>query len=155
MTINTHWGYCRDDRVWKQPKRLINFLTACAATEGNYLLNVGPRADGTIPAACVRRLRTVGDWVRRHREAVYGMSRSPLNGASYGMAAARGGKTYLYVHFWSGRKLTVPDVTQTFRSAHVLTTGQQARIEVVGDRLILSGLPASPPDPLCTVIVLE
>ena len=155
MTINTHWGYCRDDRVWKQPKRLVNFLTACAATEGNYLLNVGPRADGAIPAACVRRLRTVGEWVRRHQDAVYGMSRSPLKGASYGMAAVRDGKIYLYVHFWSGRSLTVPGVKQRFRSARILTTGQQARIEYDRDRLILRGLPAAPPDPLCTVIVLQ
>ncbi len=154
MTMNTHWGYCRDDRDWKSAKKLVNELTATAAQGGNFLLNAGPRADGSIPAANARILKRIGEWVKVHRDAIHNMRRSDLYGGTYGMAAQKGGKTYLYAHFWPGRELVIVDAPEGFRTARILTTGEKARVEYRDHRLVISGLPAKAPDPLCTVIVL-
>ena len=63
MTMNLHWGYFATDSLWKSPKQLIHHLTGCVSGGGNYLLNVGPKSDGTIPSESVSRLRQVGKWL--------------------------------------------------------------------------------------------
>lgn len=155
MTINRHWGYTADDTIWKSAREIAHNLTACACGGGNYLLNVGPKADGTIPSACVTRLRTVGAWLRRNGEAIYGAGPSTVPGANYGVATARGKRVYLFVHWWPGRELKVPNANVRVRSACILSTKQKVRFEVRKDDLYLRGLPSRPPDPLCPVIALE
>lgn len=71
MTMNDTWGFKRDDHNWKSAKLLIDNLVDIAAKGGNYLLNVGPTAEGLIPAASVERLKAMGEWLRINGEAVY------------------------------------------------------------------------------------
>src|SRR5207302_1889451 len=54
MTLNDSWGYQRADDDWKSPRRVIQNLIACSRDTGNYLLNIGPRADGSVPEDSVR-----------------------------------------------------------------------------------------------------
>src|SRR5437016_13773920 len=56
MTLNDSWGYQRADDAWKPPKQVIQNLIACSRGTGNYLLNIGPKTDGTIPEESVRIL---------------------------------------------------------------------------------------------------
>ena len=72
MTIGNRWGYHRDDyQFYKSPERIICQLQECAAKGGNLLLNVGPKADGTIPEAMAEIFRRVGAWMKVNGEAVY------------------------------------------------------------------------------------
>ncbi|RLE58555.1 MAG: hypothetical protein DRJ32_06210 [Thermoprotei archaeon] len=57
-------GYFEADRNWKSVKQLIQILVTCANNEGNLLLNVGPRADGTFPPEALERLEAIGEWRR-------------------------------------------------------------------------------------------
>ncbi len=66
MTLNDHWGYGAADDNWKTPKTLVSNLAHCAMEGGNYLLNIGPKADGSVPEASVRILHSVGGWVDRN-----------------------------------------------------------------------------------------
>jgi alpha-L-fucosidase len=72
MTMNDSWGYKVSDENWKSAETLIHNLVDIAAKGGNYLLNVGPTAEGLIPGASVERLAEMGAWMRVNGEAVYG-----------------------------------------------------------------------------------
>ena len=53
MTLNDSWGFNRGDDAWKTPKEVIANLVNCARGGGNYLLNIGPKPDGSIPEESV------------------------------------------------------------------------------------------------------
>ena len=72
MTMNTSWGYKAADEDWKSAETLVHNLVDIAAKGGNYLLNVGPTAEGLIPSASVERLAEMGDWIDVNGEAIYG-----------------------------------------------------------------------------------
>lgn len=71
-TVNDTWGYNQFDTNWKQPDDILHLLLKIISRGGNYLLNVGPMADGTVPEACVDVLNKVGEYVIRNAEAIYG-----------------------------------------------------------------------------------
>lgn len=71
MTMNDTWGFKKNDHNWKSEKVLIDNLIDVAAKGGNYLLNIGPDATGTIPAASVERLAAMGKWLKVNGEAIY------------------------------------------------------------------------------------
>jgi alpha-L-fucosidase len=77
-TINHTWGYRKDDNDWKRPGEIIFKLVDIVSKGGNYLLNIGPMADGVIPERSVEHLRTVGAWLKRNGESIYGASRTPF-----------------------------------------------------------------------------
>jgi len=62
MTLNDSWGYQAADDNWKTPKQVIRNLISCARDGGNYLLNIGPLADGSSPESSVGILEEVGHW---------------------------------------------------------------------------------------------
>jgi alpha-L-fucosidase len=90
-TINHTWGYRTDDEDWKSPGQITFKLIDIVSKGGNYLLNVGPMADGVIPPASQAILRTVGRWLKVNGEAVYGAGPSPF-GEELGEVSARGAK---------------------------------------------------------------
>ncbi|NBC04091.1 MAG: alpha-L-fucosidase [Bacteroidetes bacterium] len=71
MTMNDTWGYKSYDDNWKPSENLIFNLVDVAAKGGNYLLNVGPTAEGLIPEVSVERLSDMGDWMDINSEAIY------------------------------------------------------------------------------------
>jgi len=74
-TLGTSYGYMRAEEqrdAYKSPTQLIHLLCDVVSKNGNLLLNIGPRADGTIPEAQRRRLLAMGRWLRVNGEAIYG-----------------------------------------------------------------------------------
>lgn len=65
------WGYIQDDD-YKSPKALVQDLSDIVSKNGNLMLNVGPRADGTIPEGAQVVLRGIGAWLKVNGEAIYG-----------------------------------------------------------------------------------
>ncbi len=154
MTINDSWGYNAGDRNWKSVRQLIHILVGCASREGNLLLNVGPRADGTIQPEAVRRLREIGRWMRANGESIYGSRRCSFT-STVGPFTAKGNKAYLHAFRWPGREICVAGVGNTVVSAYFLATGEEIKFVQRGDRVFLRNLPRGAPDPYDTVIVLE
>ena len=70
-TVNDTWGYNKFDTNWKSPDTVIQFLLRVVSRGGNYLLNVGPTADGIVPPACVDVLNEVGKYVNANAEAIF------------------------------------------------------------------------------------
>ena len=86
-TLNHTWGFKTADTDWKSPGEVTFKLVDVASKGGNYLLNVGPTAEGLMPEAAQTILRTVGRWLKANGAAVYGVGRSPF-GAEYGDLSA-------------------------------------------------------------------
>ena len=78
MTMNDTWGFKSYDTNWKSTETIVRNLVDIASKGGNYLLNVGPTAEGEIPAASVERLAGVGAWMAANGEAIYGTTASPF-----------------------------------------------------------------------------
>ena len=71
MTMNDTWGFKKNDHNWKSGKTLVTNLVDVTAKGGNYLLNVGPTAEGLIPQPSVDRLKEIGKWLKVNKEAIY------------------------------------------------------------------------------------
>jgi alpha-L-fucosidase len=68
---NKSWGYIKDD-TFKSPEFVIHQLIDIVSKNGNLLMNIGPRSDGTIPDEVQRVLLDVGEWLNVNGEAIYG-----------------------------------------------------------------------------------
>ena len=101
-TTNDTWGFRKDDTNWKSPGQILFKLVDIVSKGGNYLLNVGPTAEGLIPDIPAANLRTVGRWLKVNGEAVYGAGTSPF-GEEYGEYTSRAAKDV------RGQKLFLPD----------------------------------------------
>jgi alpha-L-fucosidase len=69
--MNDSWGYKKNDHNWKPTKVLLFNLIDITSKGGNYLLNVGPTAEGLIPKPSVQRLKEIGAWLNVNGEAIY------------------------------------------------------------------------------------
>lgn len=153
MTINRTWAYNRHDTDFKSPAQLIRTLIDVASKGGNFLLNVGPKPDGTIQPEFEERLRAVGEWMKVNGEAIYGTTYGPLQGLSFGRTTAKGKTVYLHVFDWPSGKLEVSGLGRV-TSARLLRDGRPLKFIQTGGRLSLEA-PAQAPDPYATVIALQ
>ncbi len=158
MTMNDTWGYKAQDDNWKSPETLIRNLIDIASKGGNYLLNVGPKADGTIPEESVERLAAMGRWLNVNGEAVYLTTASPFDQPEWGRFTKRDPSTlYAHVFDWpSSRVLQVPPVPVEVASAMLLTATGPVRVTFTQSHEgIRVRLPANAPDAAASVVRLE
>lgn len=156
QTLNTTWGYSRFDQQWKTPGEVIRRMVEIVGKGGNYLLNIGPMGDGTIPAPSVATLRQVGEWMRVNGESIYGTTASPLEAQPWGRSTLKGSRVYLHVFSWpADGLLRVQGLKNTVKSAFALAAPQR-RLAVRSEEGVPQVmLPAAPLDRNDTVIVLE
>jgi len=161
MTMNSTWGYKRHDNKWKSAEELIHMLVDAASKGGNFLLNVGPTAEGLIPAASVERLAAIGRWMKVNGESIYGTRASPLGKVPWGRCTAKDKRLYLHVFDWpSDGILRVQGLTSGVKGAYCLA--DRARTELVVRRTVGGEevgieikVPRKGPDPVDSVIVVE
>jgi len=162
MTMNDHWGYNSQDQNWKSSEQLIRMLVDIASKGGNFLLNVGPTAEGLIPQPSVERLAAMGRWLKTNGEAIYGTTASPFPVTSWGRATQkqmpdRVTRLYLHVFDWpKDGKLVVDGLLSEATSAFLLGDPSRSPLATGRERDMLAvTLPATVPDAVDTVVVVD
>ncbi len=158
MTMNDTWGYRSWDHNWKSTETLIYNLVDIVSKGGNFLLNIGPRADGTIPEASIDRLKGIGKWMSVNSESIYGTTASPFEKLPWGRCTKKVGSngTQLYFHIFNwpdDGKLRVPRINNQIREVYLLGDKNkvQCSIKVLGHELEIT-LPDKPDDQISPVI---
>jgi alpha-L-fucosidase len=155
MTMNDSWGYQKADDDWKSPKTIVRNVVTCARGYGNYLLNIGPKGDGSIPEESVRILTDVGGWMDKHGDLIHKAELCTVTHSQMANFTRIGNKLYVHVHFWPGDVVSVGGLTNKVLSAKLYPSGKAVQFHQDPFRLQLAGLPAASPDPLVSVIEVE
>jgi len=174
-TINHTWGFRKDDQDWKSPGEVTFKLVDIVSKGGNYLLNVGPTAEGVIPQGSQDTLRTVGRWLKVNGEAVYGAGPTPW-GDELGEPSAKGtkdlrgdplalphnewrvtsrlGKLY-FIFFQEPRvPFELPPLKNAVKRAYRLADKEPVEVKVENGRPQLV-IPRPIQDPMATAVVVE
>lgn len=157
-TTNDSWAYAWYDENWKTPKEILRRLIACVARGGTYMLNIGPRGDGSVPERAARALRRSGEWIRRYPQVVYGTEASPWGHAlPWGDVTVKGHTLLLSVFDWpAGGELHLPGLKTEIRSAKLLRGRESDAIEHEKTHgWTRLRLPAQAPERLASVIQLD
>lgn len=157
MTMGDSWGYIENDPNIRSASQILNSLVTAASGEGNYLLNLGPKADGSICKRELTRLQVIGDWMNAYGESIYGSERCPFHPGRLGMMTAKGSTVYYHIFRYPRQgQFSLWGIKNKVKSATVMATGQKLTIEPgTNSRLWFRGLPKTPPDRRCTVIRME
>lgn len=132
ITLNGNWGYHRGDDCYKSAKEVIMLLIDTVKKGGNLLLNVGPKADGTIPEQSAKVLQEVGAWMEKNGEAIYGTTRTPFSwGNSYGITVKN---NMIYIlQFHAVDEFCIAEFKNRVKGIRRLADGCEMRYEQTDD----------------------
>ena len=160
------WGYTRFNPNWKTPVQLVQNLVTAAQCGGNYLINIGPAADGHIRNEEYTRLSAMGHWLRRHEEAIRASESCDLIGSSrpgivdlnlQGPWTRKGNVGYWCIFRWPGRTATAVKVGTPVKKVTLLDGSQEFPFhwDKESKRLKITDLSPLPPDDICSVLKVE
>jgi len=110
MTMNDHWGFNKHDKNFKSTEALIKNLIDIAAKGGNYLLNIGPTAQGSFPEESIYRLKEIGEWMNINSEIIHnsrGTKNYIENESIYYIKSKDGKNIYAVLTEWPGKNISI------------------------------------------------
>lgn len=176
MTINDTWGYKSTDHNFKSTETLIRNLIDIASKGGNYLLNIGPDAQGNVPAEEVERLQQVGRWMAMNGESIYATkptlfgpeagsfstTEKDVNGkpkfipAWQWRSTTKANRVYVHLFAWPKGSLHLEQMPRTVTGAYLLADASHKPLKVSQNgRTVDIALPAQAVDPVASVVVLN
>jgi alpha-L-fucosidase len=155
MTLNDSWGYQRADDNWKSSRTVVRNLIQCVRDGGNYLLNIGPKPDGSVPEESVRILNEVGRWMETNGDTIYKSDLCQVRRSNYASFTRTGNTLYMHVHFWPGEYVAISGLKAKVKSAHLLKTGTEVKFTQDEFQTKFTGLPEKAPDYPITTIAIE
>ncbi|RZL17276.1 MAG: hypothetical protein EOO89_08675, partial [Pedobacter sp.] len=126
------WGYRSFQKRGKEEDKVREKLTSLiqvASRGGNFLLNIGPKGDGSVVEFEKDVLLTIGQWLKKNQEAIYGTDPDPFHVAfKWGSLTSRTNKLYLHLlHQPEKGEITLPGLTGKIKSAYVLGENKKAK----------------------------
>jgi alpha-L-fucosidase len=160
MTFNGSWGYMPSAPAedWLTVRDVVNMIRTASAGQGNLLLNIGPKPDGSVPEAALERLEPVGKWLAANGEAAYGLvdrADGRMDWMATGQWTIKGNTAYYWCSRWPGKELAVGGLTVKVIKASILASGEPVAFEQTDNRLLLKGLPEQNPDSFAGVTVFK
>jgi alpha-L-fucosidase len=153
-TINRSWGYNSGDSRYKSTAELIRYVARAAGYGANFLLNIGPRPDGTIQPEFVERLKEMGAWLVKYGESIYATGRGPVGPRPWGVTTQKDGKVYVHLLQQPDEALALPPLPKKIAKATLLMDGKPVEFEEHGWGVLLR-VPVSRRDAYDTVVALE
>lgn len=155
-TFGHSWGYSRNEPGWKSSREVLDILISCVSKGGNLLLNIGPTAKGTLDDRTQERLREIADWMKLHKQSIYGCTEAPKEFKEpIGCKLTYNPKTrrlYLHLFTWPKEgKLELSGLANKVYFARLLNDGSE--IKYTDDPAVLT-LPTQPPSVAVPVIEL-
>ncbi|SZD72831.1 Alpha-L-fucosidase [Candidatus Ornithobacterium hominis] len=131
MTMNDNWGYFPSDKNYKPIAQIIRTFVEVISKGGNLLLNIGPKADGTIAEPQIQRLNALGDWIRKHHEAVFDTQEGLPYGHFFGPTMVSKDKKSLYLCLFDEPKhyVLLKGLQTKVKGIEVVGSGQQLNFE--------------------------
>lgn len=123
MTMGHSWSYVENDE-YKSTQKLIHLLIDVVAKGGNFLLNVGPDAEGNLPAPAIQRMKEIGKWMNINGDAIY--NTRPIYPFCYEnvrFTQEKNGKVYAF--YLCNNGVSFPNIIE-FKGIENLKTGQIA-----------------------------
>ena len=159
-TMGELWGAASQDLNRKTAREIITRLITCVSQNGNMLLNIGPKADGSVQAWQAKIMDQIGNWLKEHSEAIYGcegVRQAPFNnGLAPWKTTRKGNIFYLHLIHYPGQSFSIANLHDYWlKSAEILTTGRQLEIIHKPTLDIIKGFPKKSPDNIVTVVKLK
>ena len=164
MTMNDSWGYQDHDHNYKTPYQIIRIFADVIGAGGNLLLDIGPRADGTIPDEQVQILEELGRWTHKHAEAIYGTNAGIAAGHFYGPTTLSADRQTLYLflpHKPSG-PVVVRGLKNQVNRIRIVGNGTKLKSQILGKQywssvpgILYIDVPATEVDEQMTVVALQ
>lgn len=155
MTMNDTWGFKSYDDNWKSTETLVHNLVDIVSKGGNYLLNVGPTAQGEIPQPSIERLREIGAWMDKNGEAIYATTASPCRRPAWGRITRKGDRLFLHVFDWPSSGRLVAPIKVDVESCRLLVEPSRAFETASSDDGLVVKLTGEAVDPMVTVVELR
>lgn len=125
MTMNDSWGYQQADTNYKSPFILLRTFVDCLSMGGNLLLDIGPKADGSIADEQVAILKEFGRWTKKHKEAIYSTKAGIPNAhfQGYTTLSQSGDVLYLYLPYKPNGPIEVKGLVNKVNRVWVVGNG--------------------------------
>ena len=153
-TMNGAWGFNLTDRRYKSTRDLVRYIVRAAGANANFLMNVGPMANGKIQPEFVTRMQEVGAWMTKNGESIHGTRGGPIAPHAWGATTRKGNRVYVHVLDWPDEALLLPPLPSAVRSARLLNGGRPVDFKT-GDFGVVLNVPHAAVDPIDTIVVLE
>ncbi|MDF3144574.1 MULTISPECIES: alpha-L-fucosidase [unclassified Streptomyces] len=157
-TMNGNWGYTDwAEGLYRPVKDIIQEMVTVVSRDGNYLLNIGPKGDGSVTAGSVTILNGLASWMATHSDSIHGTSGSPFaTGPSWGRITKKNGKLFAHVFNWpTGGTLQIPAVYNTINRVYLMNNpGTNLNYWVSGGQINVS-VPSTAPNANDSVVCVE
>jgi alpha-L-fucosidase len=156
-TMNGAWGYnAGSENSYRSVKDIVQELVTVVSRDGNLLLNIGPKGDGSVTAGSQTVLNGLASWMSTHSDSIHGTSGSPFAGEpAWGKVTKKSGKLFAHVFTWpTNGQLRIPRVDNTISRVYLLNNPSVSLSYTVTDQINVS-VPATAPNVTLPVVCVE